>query len=64
MPDLPDLIIDAPEPKMDARAKGKNGQNPKVRSKPLRYPKVLDDAPDRVIGEYGEGSYGRSKSLR
>ena len=61
LPDLPELIVDAPEPKMDARAKGKNGQNPKVRSKPLRYPKVLDDAPDRVIGEYGEGSYGRGR---
>lgn len=64
LPDLPDLMLDAPEPKMDAKAKGRNGANPKVRSKPLRYPKVLDDAPDRVIGEYGEGDYGRSKSLR
>lgn len=64
LPDLPELMLDAPAPKLDAKAKGKNGQNPKVRSKPLRYPKVLDDAPDRVIGEYGEGSYGRSKSLR
>jgi hypothetical protein len=64
LPDLPDLTLDAPEPKLDAKAKGRRGASPKVRSKPLRYPKVLDDAPDRVIGEYGEGDYGRSKSLR
>ena len=53
LPDLPELYLDAPEPKNIGKKGGAAG--PKIRSKPLRYPKVLDDDASRVILEYGEG---------
>ncbi|MBI2362580.1 MAG: hypothetical protein HYV15_04275 [Elusimicrobia bacterium] len=53
LPDLPELLLDAPEPKDIGKKGGAAG--PKVNSKPLRYPKVLDDDASRIILEYGEG---------
>ncbi|MBI5595618.1 MAG: hypothetical protein HY928_05950 [Elusimicrobia bacterium] len=53
LPDLPELLLDAPEPKDIGKKGGAVG--PKVNSKPLRYPKVLDDDASRIMLEYGEG---------
>lgn len=58
LPELPDLILDAPAPKPGPRAPS-TGSGPKqARSKGLKYPKVLDVEGAKVLGEYGEGAYG------
>ncbi|MFA5137882.1 MAG: hypothetical protein WC728_01525 [Elusimicrobiota bacterium] len=51
--EIEELFIDVPDPSgpkdLGSRRNGK-----KTASKPLRWPKVLDDSPERVIQEYGE----------
>lgn len=58
LPNLPDLMLDAPEPKPGPKAPSQHAGPKNVKSRGLKYPKVLDVEGARVLGEYGEGAYG------
>lgn len=55
---LDDYTVNVKGPK-EPKQQGAQRSGAKVRSRGIKYPAVLDLGAQRVIGEYGEGSYSR-----
>ncbi|MFA5139915.1 MAG: hypothetical protein WC728_11845 [Elusimicrobiota bacterium] len=57
LPSLGELKVNVPAPAQKPGTAMKGRRYKKVQSKPLRWPKVLDDPASRVMQEYGEPGY-------